>query len=178
MTPQTRARLTKIGLGAGALALMAGAVGGGALVTANSTIADNKWTTKGLPRERVDAIGDPFDATLDAKSPEATTHWQIINRSTKKQAAISGDFGVTKPSANAADVDLTYIYTERSTTGPLRRVEVDGGTLEAPKPITRTLTPGETFSLDVKATFHPDKTIDDDARVDTGDFTVNYQFAN
>jgi len=186
MNTQTRRKVTRLGLAAAAVALVAGAAGGGALTTAQSSITDNKWETtasKPAPAPTVSVTGTPFDAKLDKDHMTATEDWVIKNNSTTQSATLSGLLKDLKPSANADNVAVTYSVNVSKTSIPQWK-GVSGGTLANPKPFTlkdvlaggkNTIDPGQSIKLRVTTKFNDPQT--GVTANDNADFALTYQFS-
>lgn len=179
-----RHRLTRYGLPGLAVALMAGAAGGGALVTADSTIVGNKWTTAGSAPEAaapdtVSVAGDPFDVTLTDQQ-FAQRVWTITNNSPSKSASISGAMtnrtAGGAPTPNADHLNIVY-FTHDPSSSRSSNHRVDGGTVANPKPVTMTLPPKQSAKIKVVAEF-VDPTHSLGVAMDQADFHVNYQHSS
>lgn len=186
MNTQTRHKAARLGLAAAAVALIAGAAGGGALTTAQSSITDNKWETTAsapAPAPTVSVTGTPFDAKLHKDNTTAIEYWVIKNNSTTQSATLSGILKDLKPSANADNVDVSYSVNVSKTSVP-QWATVSGGTLANPKSFTlsgvlpkgkNTIDPGESIKLRVTTKFNDPKT--GATANDNADFALTYQFS-
>jgi hypothetical protein len=186
MNTQTRRKVTRLGLAAAAVALVAGAAGGGALTTAQSSITDNKWETtasKPAPGPTVSVTGTPFDAKLDKDTTTAKEDWVITNNSKTQSATLSGLLKDLRPSANADDVAVNYEVNVSKTTIPQWKA-VSGGTLANPKAFTlnevlpdgkNTIDPGQSIVLRVVTQFRDPRT--GVTANDNADFALTYQFS-
>lgn len=183
MNTQNRRKFTRIGLLVTAAALVAGSAGGGALMTAQSTIAGNQWKTTASDASTVSITGHAFNVHLTPSNPSSTEDWVITNNSKTQAATVDGVFKMTDaPSANAADVDIAYGMDQSKTSVPSWQF-VAGGTLAAPHSVDlaslmgkATLAPGESRTVRVKTTFKDPMTGAD--AIDRGDFALSYQFQN
>lgn len=187
MDTQTRHKVTRLGLAVAAVALVAGAAGGGALTTAQSSITGNKWETtasKPAPAPTVSVTGTPFNAKLDKDNTSVSEIWTITNNSTTKAATVSGVLKDLKPSANADNVNVDYSVDVSDTSRPMWLTEKSGGTLANPKTFTLsgllpggkdTIDPGQSIRLLVTTTFKDPET--GVTANDNADFALAYQFS-
>lgn len=185
---QNRRKIARLAVAATAVALVAGSAGGGALLTAQSSLTGNKWETKAsapapAPTETVTVTGTPFDAHLDATDTTATRDWVITNHSKTHAATLSGIFTPKgSSSANADSVKVEYGHNNSIISTGVNYKWKDGGTLAHPESFSlgdvlqsgSTIAPNQSITVRVKTTFDDPKTGVD--ATDAADFGITYQF--
>lgn len=184
MNTQARRKVTRIGMAATAVALVAGSAGGGALLTAQSSLDNNTWETKASqPTATVTVNGAPFDAHLNATDTTAARTWTITNNSKTQAATVSGVFSMKgKASANADDVHVVYKHNNSKMSAGGNWKMKDGGTLAHPASFAlndllsagQTIAPGQSIDVVVDTAFTDPKTGVD--AIDKADFAITYQF--